>query len=200
MRLTTEGLTHRFTGQQPLFENLSLTLSPGGLTALMGPSGSGKTTLLTILAGWVLPTSGTITRDGVDHIAWVAQNPHGVTKRTALDHVVLPLLTQGLRRRDAETRAGVLLTEFHLAAVAGRLFRHLSGGEAGRLMLACAVAANPDLLLVDEPTAQLDPVSATRIIDVLGGLADSGRIVLVATHDNRVRRACHTVITLGGTR
>lgn len=200
MRLTTAGLTHQFTGQQPLFENLGLTLNPGGLTALMGPSGSGKTTLLTILAGWVSPTSGTVTRDGIDRVAWVAQNPHGAAKRAALDHVVLPLLARGFRRRDAEIRAAALLAEFHLDAVADRLFRHLSGGEAGRLMLACAVAANPDLLLVDEPTAQLDPASSTRIIDVLGGLADSGRIVLVATHDTRVKDACTAVVVLGGSR
>lgn len=200
MRLTTAGLTHRFAGQQALFENVDLTLTPGGLTALMGPSGSGKTTLLTILAGWVPPTSGTVTRDGINTVSWVAQNPHGVAKRTALDHAALPLLARGYRRSDAEIRAEALLAGFHLGAVAGRLFRHLSGGEAGRLMLACAVAADPDLLLVDEPTAQLDPASSTRVIDVLGGLADSGRLVLVATHDTRVKDACDTVITLGGSR
>lgn len=198
MRLTATGLTHRFQGQEPLFSDLDLTVEPGRMTALMGPSGSGKTTLLTLLAGWLTPVVGNIDRSGIGRIVWVSQNPHGVPRRTALDHVVLPLLARGFRRRDAEFQAHELLSRFRLGQVATRLFRHLSGGEAGRLMLACAVAADPDLLLVDEPTAQLDPSSAAHIIDVLHALSAGDRIVLVATHDARVRDQCQTVVTLGG--
>lgn len=198
MQLTVTGLTHRFPGQEPLFRDLDLTVKPGEITALVGPSGSGKTTLLTLLAGWVIPVAGHIERDGITRVMWVAQNPHGVPRRTALDHVALSLLAQGHRRRDAERQARELLSRFRLADVSDRLFRHLSGGEAGRLMLACAVAADPDLLLVDEPTAQLDPSSAAHVIDVLHALSAGNRIVLVATHDSRVRDQCQRVITLGG--
>lgn len=115
MRLTATGLTHRFPGQDPLFRELDLAVEPGSMTALTGPSGSGKTTLLTLLAGWVTPVAGDIDRDGVRRIVWVSQNPHGVPQRTALDHVVLPLLARGFPRPDAERQAQELLSRFRLA-------------------------------------------------------------------------------------
>ncbi|NEB06769.1 ATP-binding cassette domain-containing protein, partial [Streptomyces sp. SID13726] len=148
------------------------------------------------LAGWVAPRSGTIERVGVERTGWVFQNPHGVARRAALDHVVLPLLARGARRRDAETEALDVLDRFALAPVAGRPFRALSGGEAQRLMLARAVALAPDLLLVDEPTAQLDLATAATVNDVLAGIAQQSSIVVVATHDPHTRDACTRVVDL----
>jgi ABC-type lipoprotein export system ATPase subunit len=126
----------------------------------------------------------------------VLQNPHGVARRTALDHVVLPLLARGLARRDAEARAAEILDRFALAAVADRQFRALSGGEAQRLMLARAVATAADLLLVDEPTAQLDLTTAATVNAVLAGIAQDDAIVVVATHDPHTRDACTRVLDL----
>ncbi len=190
------GLAHAFAPSPPLFTNVDLDLVPGEVVALVGPSGSGKSTLLSILAGWVTPTAGTAERVGVEHVGWVLQNPHGVAGRTALDHVVLPLLARGLARRDAEARAEEILDRFALAAVADRQFRALSGGEAQRLMFARAVATAADLLLVDEPTAQLDLTTAATVNTVLAGIAQDEAIVVVATHDPHTRDACSRVIDL----
>jgi lipoprotein-releasing system ATP-binding protein len=192
----TRGLAHAFPGTGLLFDGLDLELTSGEVVALVGPSGSGKSTLLSILAGWLAPLRGTVERVGIEHTAWVFQNPHGVPRRTALDHVVLPLLAHGLRRSAAEDRAMRLLDRFDLAQVARRQFRDLSGGEAQRLMLARAVATGSDLLLVDEPTAQLDPATASAVNAVLGGVARDDAVVVVATHDPNTRAACTRVVDL----
>lgn len=94
MRVAVEGLAHRFEGTDLLFENLSFVAEPGVTIAICGPSGCGKSTLLSILAGWEQPYAGTVTREGVDRVGWVFQNPYGVAERTALDHVVFPLLAK----------------------------------------------------------------------------------------------------------
>lgn len=190
------GLAHEFTASQPLFTGLDADLRPGEVVALVGPSGSGKSTLLSILAGWVTPTQGTVERVGVDHVGWVFQNPHGVPRRTALDHVVLPLLARGRTRGDAQEEALDIMDRFSLRPVAGRPFKALSGGEAQRLMLARAVAVAPGLLLVDEPTAQLDLHTAATVNAVLAGVAQDDSIVVVATHDPHTRDACTRVVDL----
>ena len=186
MRVAVEGLAHRFEGTDLLFENLSFVAEPGVTIAICGPSGCGKSTLLSILAGWEQPYAGTVTREGVDRVGWVFQNPYGVAERTALDHVVFPLLAKGMSRREAEPKA----------YAADRRFCDLSGGEAQRLMLARAVCSRPNMLLVDEPTAQLDTRTSHSVSHVLGNLAGQGMIVLVATHDPDTRDACDRVIDL----
>jgi len=185
-----------FSPGHVLFEGLSCRLTADNIYAVTGPSGSGKSTLLGILAGWIKPTSGTVTCDGVQSIQWVFQNPHGVAHRTALDHVTLPLVAQGMDRRQADESALKLLSEFGLSGVADSPFALLSGGEAQRLMLARGVAANPDMLLVDEPTAQLDRRTADEVNQSLKALADRGVIVVIATHDPKTASACTSVIDL----
>jgi lipoprotein-releasing system ATP-binding protein len=190
------GLGHAFPGQAALFTGLDATLRSGEVVAAVGPSGSGKSTLLGIIAGWTAPTEGKVERPQGIRTAWVFQNPHGVARRTALDHVVLPLLARGLSREQAELDARAIMTTFGLAAVADRDFAALSGGEGQRLMLGRALAGAPDLMLVDEPTAQLDPTSAASVIEVLAALAGRGCLVVIATHDPRVRDACTRTIDL----
>ncbi|NCD19825.1 MAG: ABC transporter ATP-binding protein [Actinobacteria bacterium] len=197
MRLILDGLGHRFGEGAWLFTRLAVELQCGESCAVTGPSGSGKSTLLSILAGWQAPTTGQVRREDVTGVSWVAQNPFGVPGRTTLDHVVLPLLARGLTRKDAEPRARDTLGRFRLLPVADLPFGHLSGGEAQRLMLARAVLTTATLLLVDEPTAQLDPHSAATVIETLSQLADTGRIVVISTHDPRVAATCARSITLG---
>jgi ABC-type lipoprotein export system ATPase subunit len=192
-------LGHRFPGTAPLFTGLDFTMSPGQIVGLCGPSGSGKSTLLSILAGWVKPTEGTVDMIGVRRTGWVFQNPYGVPGRTALDLVCLPLLARGQTRAAAERRAHEVLASFRLERAAGQPFRELSGGEAQRLMLARAVCAAPDLLLVDEPTAQLDVTTAATVNETLGAIAQDGTIVVIATHDPHTRDACTHVIDLAAT-
>ena len=190
------AVSHSFDARAPLFAPVSRLLLPARTYALTGPSGSGKSTLLGILAGSLAPSLGTVRTCGIARTGRVLQNPHGTARRSALDHVVLPFLARGERRWSAQVHAEALLSTFGLAELAATPFARLSGGEAQRLMLARAVASAPDLLLVDEPTAQLDSRSAETVIEVLGHVSSGGSIVVVATHDRRAAAACETAIEL----
>jgi ABC-type lipoprotein export system ATPase subunit len=106
------------------------------------------------------------------------------------------LLAAGESRGSAEQRAKEVLASFRLSKVARQPFRELSGGEAQRLMLARAVCSAPDLLLVDEPTAQLDIITASTVNETLGALAQDGTIVVIATHDPHTRAVCTQVVDL----
>lgn len=194
--IRAQNISHGFPGAPLLFEGLNFEATSGEVIGICGPSGSGKSTLLSIFAGWEKPQSGTIVKDHIDSINWVFQNPYGVAHRKALDHVVFPLLAAGYTRAAAVEKALPILSSFHLTGTARQDFRELSGGEAQRLMLARAVASAPDLLLVDEPTAQLDLQTAATVNATLSAVAQSGAIVLIATHDPGTRDACTRVIQL----
>ncbi|HQA30210.1 MAG TPA: ATP-binding cassette domain-containing protein [Propioniciclava tarda] len=195
MRIALEGLGHRFDDQPWLFRSLDLTLLPDRTYALTGPSGSGKSTLLGILAGWIAPAEGSVTNEAPT-TGWVFQSPHGVARRSVVDHAALPLLARGLRHGEARREALTILDRFGLAARAEAPYRDLSGGEAQRLMLARAVASAPALLLVDEPTAQLDPITARAVSSALQELSSPRTIVVIATHDQHARDACSDQIDL----
>ncbi|MET8282975.1 ATP-binding cassette domain-containing protein [Micromonospora sp. NPDC005174] len=196
MRVIAKNLSHAYQDNHWLFRDLSFEVRPGELIALTGPSGSGKSTLLGIIAGWIKPTHGDLELAGVSRIGWVFQNPHGVARRSALDHIVQPLLAAGAGRREATEKALEVMSDFGLSRVAHEQFHKLSGGEAQRLMLARSLASGPDLLLIDEPTAQLDASSSLTVIDTIGVLVSAGMLVMVATHDSRTRDACHRSIEL----
>lgn len=196
-RVRVTGLGHAYPGSGPLFGDLSFEVASGELLSVVGPSGSGKSTLLHLLAGWMTPARGDIRLENVQRTQWVFQHPVGVAARSAIDHVTLPLMAAGSTRAAARPRAKDLLASFGLAGVADRRFGDLSGGEAQRLMLARALAAEPDLLLVDEPTAQLDPASSAAVTSVLTALAGAHTIAIVATHDPRLAQACDDVLEVG---
>ncbi|WP_431796039.1 ATP-binding cassette domain-containing protein [Microbacterium enclense] len=193
-------LSFAYGGQPPLFCGLQAQMRGGESWALTGPSGSGKSTLLGLIAGWEQPSSGAVKRVGVNRTAWIFQNPHGQPHRAAVDHVMYPLAAAGSSRAHALEEATYILDLFGLADVAERAFATLSGGEAQRLMLARAVATKADLLLVDEPTAQLDRVAAEVVNGVLRHLAVRGAIVIVATHDAQTVSACEYRLDLEGLR
>lgn len=195
-QLIATSISHSFPGGSDLFSGFSMDVSAGEMVALTGPSGSGKSTLLHILAGWQKPTRGSVEWIGIRSIGWVFQNPFGSSRRSALDHVVLPLLSKGVDRRDAELIALAAMDRFNLDQVANRPFANLSGGEAQRLMLARSVVTAPDLLMVDEPTAQLDRSTAETVNSVLAEIADKKTIVLVATHDSQTRDSCHRELSV----
>ncbi|WP_089913821.1 ABC transporter ATP-binding protein [Leifsonia sp. 21MFCrub1.1] len=193
MPVTLVEVSHSFG--RPLFDPISHTFAPGRLTGIVGPSGCGKSTLLGIVAGMIRPTTGRVERTSA-RCTWVFQNPHGVAQRRVLDHLSLPSLARGAPRCEADAEARELLTTFGLGDRADVTFGALSGGEAQRLMLARAVASRPDLLLVDEPTAQLDRAMAAHVNGVMGHLAGSGAAVVIATHDPATRDACDEIIDL----
>lgn len=194
--ITLTEVGHTFTGTHDLFRGLDATMGSGKIYGLIGPSGSGKSTLLSIIAGWMKPTQGRVEKHHIDKITWVFQNPHGVARRTALDHVTLPFLARGYNTREATREAENLLAKFGLQTQTNFEFAALSGGEAQRLMLARGIATNPQLLLIDEPTAQLDLKTGNTVNQYLTEVAQAGTVVVVATHDEHTRDTCDHVIDL----
>lgn len=190
------GVGHHFAGSSWLFRGVDYSFQAGSVYALTGPSGSGKSTLLSLIAGWVTPVEGQILSDGVGEVRWVFQNPHGVPSRTAIDHVVLPILARGVRRQLAEIEAREYMEEVSLGHIAERPFSMLSGGEAQRLMLARGMASRPGVLLVDEPTAQLDLATGVSVNAALSKLTARDTVVIVATHDRRTVDSCDAQLRL----
>lgn len=197
MRVSLVGVGHWFQPGHVLFKGLDAELTDGCVYGVIGPSGAGKTTLLSLIAGWYVPREGNIERYEISHIQWVQQIPFGVARRTVMDHVALPLIAAGATRRQAESEGAQLLARFKLSGLESSEFCELSGGEAQRLMLARGVAAKPELLLVDEPTAQLDRHTAAGVNAVLAELSGEGRIVVVATHDMQTQSMCGSLIDIG---
>lgn len=197
MRIAVRGLRHTFPGQPPLFQGLDCVFESGILTGIVGPSGSGKSTLMSLLAGMEPVQGGDIAREGVHRLGWILQNPVGAPRRTAREQIAFALLARGSDRYVAEEEAARLLDRFQLGHVADREFRRLSGGEAQRMCFARAVASGADALLVDEPTAQLDPLTAASVRDVIRELVGPLRIVVLATHDQILRHSCDALVDLG---
>lgn len=183
-------------GGAVVLEAVSLRVSRCESVAVLGPSGSGKSTLLAAIAGELAPTSGTI-RVYAQTVALVHQSAPVLAARTAIDNVELAVLATGGGFGDSAERAACYLAQVGLErrtfhTLSGRL----SGGERQRLGLARALAMRPQLLLADEPTAQLDRTSAAEIVDVVAGGALAGTTSVVATHDIRLAEACDRVVSL----
>jgi putative ABC transport system ATP-binding protein len=155
--------------------------------ALVGRSGSGKTTLLHVLSGLVLPTSGTVERNGTTSLVFQGANllPHF----TALENVLFA-------QRDGAD-AEQLLTLVGLHDKLDHLPRELSGGEAQRAAIARSLAQQPDVLLCDEPTGHLDSDTSARVLDLIGALREQlGFALVIATHDPGVARRCERIVEL----
>lgn len=170
----------------------SFVIHAGERIALVGPSGSGKSTLLHLIAGLDRPSSGELAwpalgpreqlRPGPVAIAF--QGPSLLAPLNVLENVALPVLLAGGRPADADEVAMHLLERFELVPVADKLPEELSGGQSQRAGLARCLAANPRLVLADEPTGQQDHATAARAMDALLDEIDgSGAALLVATHD-----------------
>lgn len=173
---------------------LSLALGAGAPTVLLGPNGSGKSTLLRLAMGLVTPTSGRVTWGGRaapgERLAMVFQRPV-MLRRTAAANVAY-----ALTRRD-DGRVADLLTQVGLRHLADRPARRLSGGEQQRLALARALARDPEMLFLDEPTASLDPAATKSVEDIVRAIAASGVKIVMATHDiGQARRLAGDVVFL----
>ena len=154
----------------------------------MGPSGAGKTTVLRAIAGLERPSAGTIRVGGV---GMVFQFHHLFAHMTALQNVWLaPVHVLRERRADAEARARALLDKLGVGHRAEAMPHELSGGEAQRVAIARALATKPPVLLMDEPTASLDPARRGELAATLRELATDGTTLVIATHDAEFARAC----------
>lgn len=177
-------------------QDVSLTIEPGERIGLMGASGCGKSTLLHLLAGLDAPTSGSVrwpawSGDFYARIRRVGVVFQGHSLIPALDvaeNIALPLLLAG-RESGAQARAKRIATQLGIDDVVGKLPQELSGGQAQRVVVARALAAEPVMILADEPTGQLDHETAGLVIDVLlQTSAELGSALVVATHDPTIAR------------
>lgn len=181
-------------GDVEIVSNLELDIVSGAPTILLGPNGSGKSTLLRLAMGLVRPTSGRITwgrrNEPDERLAMVFQRPV-MLRRTAAANVAY-----ALRARD-EQRVAELLERVGLGALADRPARKLSGGEQQRLALARALARDPEILFLDEPTASLDPAATKAVEDIVRAVAASGVKIVMATHDiGQARRLAGDIMFL----
>jgi putative ABC transport system ATP-binding protein len=179
-----------------VLKGISMHVAPRESVAVLGPSGSGKSTLLAAVAGQLKPDRGSVVVSATNY-ALVHQSVPILPSRTVLENVKIACLAAGQGFTEAaECAAGHLRS----VRVDERTFHNragqLSGGERQRLGLARAVALQPDLLLADEPTAQLDRASAAVVIEVIAAGALEGIASLVATHDPRLAAACDRAVSL----
>jgi ABC-type polar amino acid transport system ATPase subunit len=203
--LEARGVTLR-RGSREVLRGVDLQVRRGELVALMGLSGGGKTTFLRAVAGLEAFDAGTLSVGGVTlkaggtpardvvkalrrTVGMVFQSHYLFEHMSAVHNVWLALVhVHGVPRHDAERQALALLEQMGVGARADALPRELSGGEAQRVAIARALAVDPPLLLMDEPTASLDPARRGELGDTLDRLTQSGRTLLAATHDEDFAR------------
>ena len=192
--LTVRGLRLK-RGAREILRGVDLHAEKGELLALMGLSGSGKTTILRVIAGLESPDAGEVT---AEKVGMVFQFHYLFEHLCAIDNVTLaPTHVQRLSSGEARTRAQSLLDQLGVGHRAQALPRELSGGEAQRVAIARALAVDPPLLLLDEPTASLDPARRNDLGDSLRQLARSGRALVMTSHDDDfVREFATRVVVL----
>ncbi len=195
-----------------VFTALTLDIVEGSFTALMGPSGSGKSTLLNLVAGLDRPTRGTVRVAGAEvstmtpgqlapwrarHIGFVFQQLNLLPVLTAYQNVELPLLLTGLSRKERDERIRLALGVVGLADRISHYPRQLSGGQEQRVAIARAIVADPTLVLLDEPTGQLDAKSSQDVLALLRRLNDEfKKTILMVTHDAHASASARTVLQL----
>ena len=200
--LATTKVTKVFKipGGSPIevLKGVDLSVEPGEKVAILGRSGAGKSTLLHILGGLLKPTSGTVTRPA--NFGFVFQAYHLMPELTVLENVVLPTMSgrRGLPTGErARARARELLAKVGLAARMEHLPTELSGGECQRVALARALVTDPELVLADEPTGNLDALTGADILRMLAELSAGSRTALVmVTHSQEAASICDRRLTL----
>jgi ABC-2 type transport system ATP-binding protein len=177
--LGARDLTKRF-GERTALRGVSFTAAPGELVAVIGPNGAGKTTLLSILAGIQRPDDGNVLRDPRE-VGWVPQQPALYGKLSVAEN--LRLFARLERVADPEAAVARMLEQSGLRERAHDEVSRLSGGNRQRVNIAIGLLAEPAVLLLDEPSAALDPRQRARLWEFVGGLAARGTTVVFSTHD-----------------
>jgi putative ABC transport system ATP-binding protein len=193
----------------PVLNNISLEIKTGEFIALMGPSGSGKTTLLNLIAGIDRPTEGTITVADVDisklneselaawrarQVGFVFQFYNLLPVLTAFENVELPLLLSKLSKKERREHVEFALNLVGLSDRIHHYPKQLSGGQEQRVAIARSIVSDPTLLVADEPTGDLDKVSAGEILNLLERLNDEfKKTIIMVTHDPRAADKAHQI-------
>jgi putative ABC transport system ATP-binding protein len=196
----------------PVLTDISLTVATGDFIALMGPSGSGKSTLLNLIAGIDKPDSGLLRVGGVDiatlsereladwrasHVGFIFQFYNLMPVLSAFENVELPLLLTGLSRRERRERAELTLEMVGLADRMDHRPGELSGGQQQRVAIARAIVTDPMLIAADEPTGDLDRVSAGEVLGLMQRLnRELGKTIIMVTHDAHAAGQARTLIHL----
>ena len=207
--LDVYGVTWTIEGNKTLLDNISLSARPGTLTAVIGPSGAGKSTFARLVAGYTHPTTGRVSFEGHDvhaeyaslrsRIGMVPQDDvvHGeLTVRQALMYASELLLPPDTNKADREQVVNEVLAELEMTKHLDTRVDKLSGGQRKRASVALELLTGPSLLILDEPTAGVDPALDRQVMSMLRGLADAGRVVLVVTHSLTYLDVCDQVLLL----
>ena len=185
----------------PILENISLLFGPGAPTILIGPNGAGKTTLLRLAMGLIAPTRGRITWGGREaspptRRAIVFQGPV-MLRRSSAGNLHYALAAAGIARGERPARVSELLAMVGLSGLGQRPARRLSGGERQRLAIARALARDPAVLFLDEPTASLDPAATKAVEDLIRAVAARGIKVVMSTHNlGQARRLAGDIVLM----
>ena len=200
------------TGEERVQALDDVTLAPaaGQFTLLAGPSGSGKTSLLSVMGCLVTPDSGRVeingsdvtslpeagkTRFRLEKIGFVFQAFRLLKALTAEDNIIIPLVLQGTPEKAARDRARDLLNRLGLENKRSSMPEQLSGGEKQRVAIARALAADPPIVLADEPTASLDSANGLKVAEILQQTAENEeRVVVAVSHDERLARFAHRTV------
>ena len=177
--LRADGVSKRF-GDRAALRDVSFSAAPGEMVALIGPNGAGKTTLLQILAGALTPSGGSAA-PAPEQVGWVPQQPALYAKLSVAEN--LRLFARLEKVPDVEASVAAMLEQTDLADRAGDEVGRLSGGNQQRVNIAIGLLRSPAALLLDEPSASLDPRQRKRLWGFIGGLAAGGTAVVYSTHD-----------------
>jgi len=194
-----------------VLKGINLYVEKGEMVAIMGSSGSGKSTLLNIIGILDELDSGEYTLDGIEikdltekkaaqyrnkFLGFVFQSFNLINFKNALENVALPLYYQGLNRKERQEKAMFHLEKVGLADWSTHLPNELSGGQKQRVAIARALAAEPKLLLADEPTGALDSATSQEIMQFLQQLNDEGKTILIVTHEADISLMCKRIVRL----
>ena len=194
-----------------VLKGIDLSVDAGEMVAIMGSSGSGKSTLLNIIGMLDEADSGDYILDGVPiknltekkaavyrnkFLGFIFQSFNLINYKNALENVALPLYYQGLKRKERQEKGKFHLQKVGLLDWAHHLPSELSGGQKQRVAIARALAANPKLLLADEPTGALDTTTSYEIMEFLQQLNDEGKTILIVTHEEDIAEMCKRVVRL----
>ena len=201
---------HYRRGGRTLLDGASLEVAPGASLAVVGPSGSGKSSLLAVLAGLEHPDDGSVSLDNQPlrvgdlkqrrRLGLVLQGYGLLSLLTAAENVEVALQSRGMTGGRARRHAADALAAVGLADVAGKLLDKLSGGQQQRVAVARAMVTSPDVVLADEPTAELDHAAQDVVMRYLLDATDRGAAVVIATHDPLIAERCDRTLRLHGGR